>query len=276
MRFNIGICALAASLVLAACASPSAPAQPSTPPKFCQTRTEDRWVKNANGNVVIIQGANLPTLSDMENGGPSALDRLNDLAARGATAVRLQISKKEMSQTFIPLKVLPFVHAANQLGLLVILAWNDVIEEVNNPQITDTEEWVRQLIIYLPDEPGVWVDPISEIRSIPLARRRNVAQRYLDLMRGYRLPNVVVINEAFWLLDADPQLNKPLQGGNIVYGLRKLDQPAQWPLDKYPFLITDWDGAAYPAESKVGSIARAGLDANTAQTQWKTASSVCK
>ncbi|MCW1969553.1 MAG: hypothetical protein KIH69_015685 [Anaerolineae bacterium] len=276
MRFNIGICALATSLVLAACASPTVPVRPTATPNFCQTFTEDRWVKNASGNVVIIQGANLPTLSDMEKGGPSALDRLTDLAARGATAVRLQISKKEISQTFIPLKVLPFVHAANQLGLLVILAWDDVIEEVNNPQITATEEWIRQLIIYLPNEPGVWLDPISEMRSIPMARRRNVAQRYLDLMRGYRLPNVVVINEAFWLLENDPELNKPLQGGNIVYGLRKLDQPAQWPLDKYPFLITDWDGAAYPAASKIGSMSRVGLDANTAQAQWKTTTPVCK
>ncbi|MEI7469806.1 MAG: cellulase family glycosylhydrolase [Chloroflexota bacterium] len=272
MRFKLFSLCL---LLLMACAPP--PSTPTPSAQFCQTRTEGRWIKNANGNNVIVHGVNLPTLTEMEKSGVSVSNRLRDLAAQGATVVRLQMGENEMSQTVIPLKIMPVVHAANELGMVVILSWNMVIEEVNNPQISSTEEWIRQLNVYIAREPGVWVDPINEIRSIPLARRRNVAQRYIDIIRGYNILNIVVINEAFWLLDTNPEINKPLLGANIVYGVRKLAQPAQWPVEQQPFLITDWDGGAYDvATAKIGSIARLRLDNTLAQTQWKLAQPVCK
>jgi hypothetical protein len=222
-----------------------------------------------------MNGATLPSISEMEASSKLPITLMRELAEQGAGIVRIPILESEMSQSFIPLKVLPLVHEANTMGLIVILAWNVVIEQVNNAQITTTEEWLRQLTIYMLNEPGVWIEPINEIRDIPIGRRRNVAQRYIDIIRGYRMENVMLINEPYWFLESNPELNKPLIGPNIVYGLSKYDPTAGYKFDQYPFFVSKWDGGDMPETAKIGTASLPTAPLAKAQAKWKQSDKAC-
>jgi hypothetical protein len=166
--------------------------------------------------------------------------------------VRLRVDFREMSPTFVPARVVPFVQQANQLGMVVMLGWSTVISGSVDDAVDDSEDWVRQELTYLSNNPGVWFDLYDGTQDVSPTRQRNIAQRLVDVARGYRANNIIVVNDPAWLLESDPAINQPLPGSNIVYGLdgragaqaglKLAGAPKGFDVTKSPFIVTRWDG----------------------------------
>ena len=239
---------------------------PTAAPVVCDIQVRGRWIVGSADKPLILNGANLPTLTEMEASSYPAAKRLQDLAAAGATMVRLQVDFQEVSPTFVPAKVVPFVQQANQQGMLVVLGWSTVISGSVNDVVDDAEDWVRQEFTYLSNNPGVWFDLYAGTQDVSPTRQRNIAQRLVDVARGYRANNVIVVNDPAWLLEADPAINQALPGNNIVYGLNEAGLQQAGPgkgydTSRYPFLVTRWDGTSADVPSlhalQIGALANA-------------------
>ena len=246
LRQLILFVALLAQVALAACAprwtseSQSIAAEMTAQAtRFCRLRVDGPSIRDEAGRRVVLHGANLPTLSEMEASPYKPADRLRDLADAGAKIVRLRVADSEITPTFIPGPVTDFVRQANQLGLVVILAWGDTIQTPLNKYVNDAESWLRLMIDYLKNNPGVWFDPADAIRDASSRRQRAIAQRFVDVARGHNANNIIVINQPDWLTDPDPDARQILSGGNVVYGI-DVETMNRYPLDAAPFVFTRW------------------------------------
>ncbi len=251
MRFKAQLIVSACMLMLAACRplrmSGSAPIATPHPPPFCALKVNGATLQNSQGNTIALHGAALPTLKAMAISGESPEARLRALAAAGAQLVRLPITDEEFNAPFVPEKLLPFTDLANELGMVVVLSWQQPTENRTvSVQAGEIEDWLRILVIYIADRPGIWLDPFNQPLALPpvdkdkkiamaLGRQRSVAQRMADVLAGYRYKNIVLINNPIWMLDGDSEHIKPLVGGNVVYGVDDLDLLNKYPTDRVPF-----------------------------------------
>ncbi|BCX05139.1 MAG: hypothetical protein KatS3mg053_3077 [Candidatus Roseilinea sp.] len=261
-----------AVLSLCACGGrPLAVAATPTPavPQYCTLRVEGRWVVDARGNAVILHGASLPTLAEMAHSDHDATQRLHELAAAGARVVRLPVEQSEIAPTFVPAVVSPFVDQANALGMLVILAYRNDLGETARKQAEAAEDWLRLVLTYLRNAPGVWFEPFA--RPIATPKWRAMNQRMVDVARGFRADNVIVVRAPDWLRDAS---DEPLVGDHIVYAVSSLED---WPLDVAPFVLTDFDGAGIRAvqDARVWSIATEAVRPADLAALWR-ASQPCE
>lgn len=239
-------------------------------PPFCKLHVDGRWVKDAQGNIVILHGANLPTLTDMQASERKPEDRLRQLAAAGARVVRLAVDQREITPTFVPAKVSPFVDQANALGILVILVYRNDTKETVNTQADNAEDWLRLTLTYLLNAPGVWFEPFDTPIDTP--KWQAINQRMVDIVRGFRADNVVVIGNPTWLKDAGAAAS--LDGRDIVYSVESLGGQ---PLDAAPFVLMGFDGANMPTvrAAHVWTLT-AGLDHISNFSGWWRSSQVCK
>ncbi len=276
---RVAVSALLAAL-LVSCARPSGFVVPTATPSLCDIGVSGRWVIDRAGKPLVLYGASLPTLSQMQASAYPAADRLRDLAAAGASVVRLPVDFYEETPTFVPEKVVPFVQQANRLGMVVVLGWSTVLSGTGsyesdplNDAVDDTEDWLRQEITYLSNNPGVWFDLYDGTLGVSPTRQRNIATRLIDVARGYRANNVIVVNDPVWLLEKDPAVNQPLEEANVVYGLdarpgAKIGLPqaaasgstgGSFDVTRYPFIVTHWDGnpADLPrlSQMQIGAVA---------------------
>jgi len=223
--------------------------------RVCRLRVDGATIRDEAGRRVVLHGANLPTLTEMEASPYKPADRLRDLADAGAKIVRLRVADSEITPTFIPGPVTDFVRQANRLGLVVILAWGDTIQAPLNPHVNDAESWLRLMIDYLKNNPGVWFDPADAIRDASSQRQRAIAQRFVDVARGYNASNIILINQPDWLTDPDPNTRQLLSGGNVIYGI-DIETMNRYPLDAAPFMFTRWDNSRVATdELGIGVIA---------------------
>jgi hypothetical protein len=234
-------------------------------------RVEGRWVKDAGGNTVVLHGATLPTVAEMTASDRSPEERLRALADAGARIVRLPIDDDEITPTFIPATVSPLIDQANALGMLVVLAFrNEAADTVNN-QADGAEDFLRLALTYLRKSPGVWLEPFAT--PVDSSKWQEIAQRMVDVARGYRADAILVINNPNWL--TDPEVATGLIGSNIVYAVPSLDG---WPLDAAPFIVSPFDGASADADAEriqaaqVWSIAKEG---ETYPDLWRS-SQMCR
>jgi hypothetical protein len=275
-RAMVGLGVLVMVSVFAACTAPprtvenlqTATAQSIS---YCDLHVDGRWIKDPSGKIVVLHGANLPTITAMEASDYKPEARLRDLAAAGARAVRIPVDFNEQTPTFVPGKLSPLVLLANSYGMLVIVGWNVVMAPPIDDTFDDTESWLRQQIVYLSNNPGVWIELYHGTQDVTPERQRNIAQRLIDVLRGYKTNNTVLVNAPAWLLEQDPAVNKPLTGGNIVYGLDVMGEgAARWQsydTGALPFIVTQWgpqsggagkDEAAFAAgvsRLRIGSLA---------------------
>lgn len=225
--------------------------------RFCRLRVDGPAIRDEAGRRVVLHGANLPTLTEMNASDYKPDARLRDLAAAGATIARLRVADSEITPTFIPGPVTDFVRQANRLGLLVILAWGDTIQTPLNKRVNDAESWLRLMVDYLKNNPGVWFDPADAIRDASPQRQRAIAQRFIDVARGYNANNIIVINQPDWLTDPDPDIRQLLSGDNIVYGIG-IETMNGYPLDAAPFVFTRWQNSRVAVDDLgIGVIAAA-------------------
>ena len=261
-----------APLALSACSSRPL-ALPATPtpavPQYCRLRVDGRWIKDAVGNTVILHGASLPTLDEMETGGPSPEQRLAQLAEAGGRVVRLAVDDPELTPTFVPAKLSPFIDRANALGMLVIVSFRNNPKTTVNSQADEVEDFLRLMMTYLRNAPGVWFEPIGVPIDTP--KWPGIAQRIVDIARGYNADNVLLFGNPIWLRDG----RGPLSGANVAYGVESLEG---WPRDAAPLLVLDYAGQDLPAieAAQVWSIARDDSLAPTLSALWKQSQVGCR
>lgn len=207
--------------------------------QFCTMRVEGRFVKGEAGTALVMHGAQLPTLTEMAESDRKPEQRLRELAAAGAKVVRILVREHEMTPTFVPATLSPFVDQANALGLLVIIAYDNDTDFSSNSKLNkvaeNAEDWLRLAITYLLKSPGVWYEPFAK----PPAQSPKwpaVAQRMVDVVRGYGAQTVILISEPAWLR----QGGALLKGGNVAYTVASLDG---YPIDAAPFLVQPFDGS---------------------------------
>jgi hypothetical protein len=241
--------ALAAALLTSACGASSTPASTPLTRAFCALRTAGNAIVGPSGDRVVLHGANLPSIREIEASGGSAPERVAALAAEGAAVIRMAVIDEEVTPSYVPDKLLPVVIRANEAGVVLILSWRNDVSQRLNKQASNAEDVVRLLIPALRGFDGVWLDPINEPLDQPVGKRRAVAARMIDVARGLGDQRIILVNDADWLRSPDPDINKPFEQPNIVYGVDSAD--ALPGLD-VPLFVTAADGAAIDAALKAG------------------------
>lgn len=233
-------------LALAGCASRPLVVEATPTPavaQFCTMQVDGRFVKDDAGKAMILHGAQLPTLADMAASDRKPEQRLKELAAAGAKAVRILVRENEMTPTFVPAILSPFIDQANALGMLVIIAYDNDTDFSSNSKINDVaekaEDWLRLAMTYLLKSPGVWYEPFN-VPPVESPKWVSISQRMVDVVRGYGAQTVMLIGEPVWL-KAGGEL---LKGGNVAYSVASLDG---YPIDTAPFVLQPYDGSAAPA-----------------------------
>jgi hypothetical protein len=230
---------LITAALLAACARAPSPAPGSTN-GFCRLAVSGSQVVLASGNPVTLLGASLPTLTEMARAGEAPIARIQALAGAGARRVSLAIDDDEVTPLYFPDRLAPVLQAANDAGVIVILSYRIRLKAADrtasNNDVERAEDFLKLALGYVKSAPAVWFDPIIEIADFTAIRRRNIAQRMVDIIRGYRADSIILIRQAEWFRDSNPAIAAPLQGGNIVYALGPGESTAGLPLTQHPFL----------------------------------------
>ncbi|HEY3290360.1 MAG TPA: cellulase family glycosylhydrolase [Anaerolineae bacterium] len=265
---------LAMAILVASCGRSPAKSIPATAAGPTRTALPNGWqcdltvqgklIATPNGKRVVLHGANLPTLTEMEDSAYKWEAHLRDLAGANARVVRLPIDVKELTPTFVPSKVVPFVRMANDLGMIVILSWDATITDPVDDRVDDAEDWVRLELDYLNNNKGVWFDLYNQMQDVSPTRQRNIAQRLVDVARGFRSTNIILVNNPAWLFDADTQVSKLLSGGNIVYGVNAgvvntMTLGINHVTDQAPFMITRWGNVSSPLSVDIDNLKKMGL-----------------
>lgn len=252
--------------LLGGCAKPQGQPITPEPSAMCAMRVAGAGAQDAQGRALVLHGGGLPSLADM----PNPEKNLQELSQRGAKIARLPVQNNEIHPTFVPGQIQPFVLQANKLGMLALLSF------VNNPsakpdsQADDSEEWMRLALSYLRNSPGVWLEPFTQpIGGASAKRQKAIAQRMVDVVRGLGVDDILLISNADWLLDPDPELSAPLKGANIVYGVTDLAAAQKLGARGLPVLVMEL--AAPPAQTPpFGSLAAASANLAAFEKLWQT------
>ena len=180
---------------------------------------EGKSILDAHRNPVQLRGPTVASLNDMERAGVNIQTKIASLATAGARVLRLPVREGDMSPGFANQKLVPFVQAANAQGIYVIIALEFGLSAYDDTRFDAIENSLREQIPYFGSSPGVMFEPIREIKTMTPLRRKNVAQRMIDGLRGYRARNIYIATEPVYLSDLDASISVPLTGGNIVYGV---------------------------------------------------------
>jgi hypothetical protein len=246
------LCGLLCVVLNSACTgrAPEAARAPLLKP-FCVMHVDGGAIKGPMGERIVLHGVNLPSISALESAGESAPARIDALAADGAAVIRMAVVEREVTPGFVPDKLLPAVIRANENGVVLILSWQNDPTVKLNAQADAAEDFVRLLVPALRGFDGVWLDPLNVPLDQPEGKRRAVAERMLNVVRGLGDGRIVVINNADWLRSADADLRKPFEHPNVVYGVSAIDafgSAATLPL----FLSAPRDAAARDAAVAAG------------------------
>lgn len=262
--YKLHLMAAVCAALLASCARPQAAAPASAP--LCIMRVSGGQVQDPQGRALVLHGATTPALRDMPN--PEAI--LQELSQRGAKLVRLPIYDPEQTPTFVPAKVQPFVAQAANLGMVTVLSWQNDPSAKPDDQADLAEDWLRLSLTYMRNTPGVWLESFANpIQTANAKRQKAIAQRMVDVVRGFGGDNIILVSNADWLVDPDPALNAPLQGSNVVYGVADAAKAQQISARGLPVVLMAL--AAQPAQPlPVGSIALANANPTAFETFWKT------
>lgn len=228
-------------VVLSGCAARPLTVQATPTPavaQFCTMRVEGGSIKDVAGTALVLHGAQLPTLTEMIESDRKPDQRLDELAAAGAKVVRILVREREMTPTFVPAVLSPFVDRANALGMLVIIAYDNDTDFSTRGKLNDVsekaEDWLRLAMTYLLQSPGIVYEPFN----VPPAESPKwpaIAQRMVDVVRGFGAQTVVLISEPVWLKDG----GELLKGDNVAYTVASLEG---YPTDDAPFVVQPYDG----------------------------------
>ena len=233
--------AVCAAGLLAACAQPNPSAERrATPaaatPSFCQLRVEGNQIVDEKNRPVVLHGANLPTIAEMNASAQKPEQRLKQLAEAGAKLVRLPVDESELLPAFVPGTLVPVIESANRLGMVVVVRLRNNPENGINEQADETEAFMRQIMVYpVSMSSGVWLEPFD--KPVASVKERSTLQSLVDVVRGYRRELMVLISNTGWMIDGS---GTPLiTGGNIVYGA-DVENMNKFPFKQAPLVFPNW------------------------------------
>lgn len=231
-------------------------------------RVEANALKNARGESAVLHGVSLPSLAELSAAGVDPVQVLETHARNGAAVVRLAVDDAELVPVYVPLKLLPLVERAEALNVVLVLAFRNTPTDKLDKQIDQAEDFLRLAVPALRSHPSVWIEPLNQRVEAPEGRRRTIAERLIDVVRGQGDNRIVVIGDASWLASADPLVNAPFRQQNIVYAVRTV---ADWPSSvggNLPRFMT-----APASTSETAAAAAAGIGTTSAETAgsdvWK-------
>lgn len=262
---------MASAALFVSCGRPQGAPLAAEPSPLCAIRVSGGQTQDAQGRALILHGATAPALKDT----PDPVAILKELSGRGAKIVRLPINDAEQTPTFAPSKVQPFAAQAASLGMVTVLSWQNDPSAKPDDQADLAEDWLRLALTYMRNTRGVWLEPFARpIQSANAKRQKAILQRMVDVVRGLGADNIILAGNAEWLLDPDPALSAPLQGTNVVYGVKDAASAQKIAARGLPVFVMEL--AAPPAQfSASGSIAAANASPAAFEAFWKT-SAGCK
>ena len=236
------------ALALSACSSaPAQPINPTTrgaqqPAKFCRLSVVGNQIQDERGNLVVLHGANIPTIAEMATSPQFSSQRLQDLADAGAKIVRLPVDDAELVPTFVPEKLTPLIEQANTLGMVVVIRFRNNTEKPVNAQADDAEEFLRLVLSYpIGHAPGLWFEPFDQ--PIKHARNRGATQAMVDVVRGLKSEAIFLISN---MEEDSKDPAKFLRGSNLVYGIYDTEHTINYPTAKAPFMLPSWLNRSVP------------------------------
>jgi len=242
MRVSRWLAAIGAIGLLSACVQPPSVAErvtaatPSTPPHFCTLRVEGNQILDERNRPVILHGANLPTIAEMNASAQKPGQRLQQLAEAGAKIVRLPVDEDELLPAFVPATLIPVIEAANRLGMVAVVRLHTKPENTLNDKADATEKFMRQVMAYpVSATSGLWLEPFD--RPLNSGKERNTLQALVDIVRAYRRELIVLVSNTDWMLDGTGKAL--ISGGNVVYGA-DVERMNQYPLKQAPFMFPNW------------------------------------
>lgn len=245
---------------LAACNTqavvPATPIVSGASARFCGLKVVGNQIQTELGDGVVLHGANLPTLSEIEASAYPIHQRLQDLADGGAKIVRVLVEPTELLPDFVPGKLLPVLERVNALGLVAIVGMRNNPEATLNKQVDAAEHFFRLVLSYPSgNAAGVWLEPFPH--PIKHFKAHSVSQRMVDVVRGLQNDKIVFISNTNWFYEGENRTL--LTGGNVVYGIDAADSErlGQFPLDQAPFLYANWLSRSVAEDHlRVGVIAQ--------------------
>jgi hypothetical protein len=230
------------TVVLSGCAARPLTVQATPTPataQFCTLRVDGRFVKDESGRALVLHGVQLPTLTEMMSSDRKPDQQLKELAAAGAKVVRVLIREPEITPTFVPAVLSPFVDQANALGMLVIIAYDNDTDFSTRGRLNDVsekaEDWLRLAMTYLLKSPGIVYEPFN-VPPADSPKWPAIAQRMVDVVRGFGAQTVMLIGEPAWLKTG----GELLKGDNVAYAVTALEG---YPVDAAPFVVQPFDGS---------------------------------
>lgn len=238
VRHYLPIACVAA--LLTACVQPPAvteqSATPTTATQFCNLRVEGNQIVDEKNRTVVLHGANVPTIAEMNASDQKPEQRLKQLAEAGAKIVRLPVDESELLPAFVPGTLVPVIESANRLGMVVVVRLRNNPENGINEQADEAEAFMRQIMVYpVSMSSGVWLEPFD--KPVGSVKERSTLQSLVDVVRGYRRELIVLISNTGWMIDGS---GTPLiAGDNIVYGA-DVENMKKFPLKQVPFVFPNW------------------------------------
>jgi hypothetical protein len=221
---------------------------------------------------VMLAGGTLPAIRDMEQSGRTPEARLSALTGAGARIVRLPVMLDELTPTFVPAKVVPLARQAQSQGAVLVLSFFGDPAHPDQMQADDAEDFISLMLTYLKNSPNIWLEPINApLPSYDIARRRSIDQRMLDLMRGNKAANVMVVHNPRWMIEAPAAFQRPLIGDGVVYSADASLDAAKLPLSAVPFLSVDANVPAGDQLPWAGVVLTSTADAAVAAAYWQRA-----
>ena len=268
--------------LLAACAQPAPVIERGATPAattratgtvpFCQLRVEGNQILDSRNRPVVLHGANLPTIAEMNASAQKPEQRLTQLAEAGAKIVRLPVDEDELLPAFVPATLIPVIETANRLGMVVVVRLRNKPNEELNTQADEAEAFMRQLMVYpISMTSGLWLEPFDKPLNDP--KERNTVQSMVDIVRAYRRELIVLVSNSGWMLEGS---GTPLiTGGDIVYGA-DVENMNLYPLKQAPFVFPDWmsrsvadDGLGIGIIAASYDAASEGLNGKVLREYWQ-------
>ncbi len=232
-------------------------------------RVEGNALKNVRGESAVLHGVSLPSLAELTAAGQDPIQVLEAHASNGASVARFAVDDAELVPVYVPLKLLPLVERAEALNVVLVLAFRNVPTDKLDKQIDQAEDFLRLAVPALRRHPSVWLEPLDQRVEAPEGRRRTIAERLVDVVRGQGDNRVVLIGDASWLSSPDPAINAPFRQRNIVYAVRTAND---WPSPGGDSLTRFMTAPATPSE--VTAAAAVGIGTTSADTArpdiWKS------
>lgn len=261
---------LLASLALALVQPPTSRAAISTP----WLHVEGNWIKDPNGNRVVLRGAAIIDLALADATRPGGVRGLIDRITNEANGwyprvIRLSVYPNAEGgwpsqgwnanpDAYFTQHLDPAVQYCVSKGIYCIVDWH-YISDYNTPAIDST---TRAFWTYVAPRYNNTPNVLYELFNEPINPDnwdtwRATAQPWVDLIRSYAPNNLILVGAPSWSQHTAGAINNPFTGGNIVYTAHIYAEhpPSQWDTwfgntaNYYPVMITEWGwqaGGAVP------------------------------